>query len=205
VSNPEIPEEKPRHRIRISRRTAVVSSLPVVLIVYPFIVGVLPWAISLLTSRYGWTDQGSSIWNFLGLILVAVGIIGLVWVFSTLFAQFPKLPWPVELDEGKKLLTATSRILVTHGPFAISRNPMFLSGLIVLLGWAVFYGSLAVLILPCWGGHLRTTSRCPQRSAVWRHALARSIGITSKECHGGSVPFSEVSRLMAAVKHGREP
>jgi hypothetical protein len=84
--------------------------------------------------------------ELLGLVLVSIGIGGLVWVFSVLFAQFPKLPETVELDEGERLLSATSRVLVTHGPFAFSRNPMFLSGLIVLVGWAVFYGSALILI-----------------------------------------------------------
>ena len=45
----------------------------------------------------------------------------------------------------------TARVLVTHGPFAISRNPMFLSGLIVLLGWALFYGSVVILIFAVLG------------------------------------------------------
>jgi protein-S-isoprenylcysteine O-methyltransferase Ste14 len=146
MSTPEVPESKPPHRIRITRRTSLIAGILVVFVVYPLILGLLPWAISLLMPRYGWNDHGPSIWNYLGLVLVVIGILSLVWVFSTMFAQFPKLSWPVELDEDERLLTATSRILIAHGPFAISRNPMFLSGLIVLAGWAVFYGSLAVLL-----------------------------------------------------------
>ena len=79
-------------------------------------------------------------WNILGLFPVVAGALGLAWVFSVGFAQFPKLPPVVELDEGKRLLTATSRVLITHGPFACSRNPMFLAGMFMLLGWAIFYG-----------------------------------------------------------------
>jgi protein-S-isoprenylcysteine O-methyltransferase Ste14 len=38
-------------------------------------------------------------------------------------------------------------VLVTHGPFGLSRNPMWLSGLIVWLGWALFFGSVVILIV----------------------------------------------------------
>jgi protein-S-isoprenylcysteine O-methyltransferase Ste14 len=110
-------------------------------------VGVLPWALSLLTPHLGWTEGGPGSWNLLGLIPVVAGIAGLVWVFGVMLAQVPKLPPVVELDEGEKLLTATSRVLITHGPFAYSRNPMFLAGLIVWLGWALFYGSSVILIV----------------------------------------------------------
>ena len=134
---PDIPEAKPAHRIRISRRAAFILGLPIVSIVYPLMVIVLPWALSLLTPRLGWTDGGPATWNLLGLILVAAGIAGLIWVFSVMFAQIPNLPEIVELDEGEGFLTATSRILILHGPFAYSRNPMFLSGLIVWLGWEI--------------------------------------------------------------------
>jgi hypothetical protein len=45
------------------------------------------------------------------------GAFGLVWVLSVMIAQIPKLPPVVELDEEEGLFTATSRVLITHGPF----------------------------------------------------------------------------------------
>lgn len=36
--------------------------------------------------------------------------------------------------------------LLTPGPYAFSRNPMYLSELAFWLGWALFFGSIAVLI-----------------------------------------------------------
>lgn len=133
-------------RIRFSRRTAVVLGAVVALIVYPFFIVVIPWALSRLSPRFGWGGGGPSAWNFLGLILVVAGCAGLAWVFLTMLAQIPGLPEPIELAPGDRLLTATSLVLITHGPFAHSRNPMFLSGLIVWIGWAVFYGSVVVAI-----------------------------------------------------------
>jgi protein-S-isoprenylcysteine O-methyltransferase Ste14 len=136
--------------------------LLVVSVVYPLFVGVLPWALSSLTPRYGWTEGRPGSWNLLGLIPVAAGIAGLIWVFSVMFAQFPKLPAVVELDEGERLWTATSRVLITHGPFAYSRNPMFLAGLIVWLGWALFYGSAVILIVGVVWWTLSNTFKVPQ-------------------------------------------
>ena len=162
MSTPAVPDEKPSHRIRFSRRLGFVLGLIVVSVVYPFMVIVLPWALSLLTPRLGWTESGPATWNLLGLIAVVAGIVGLVWVFSVMFAQFPKLPEVIELDEGERLLTATSRVLITHGPFAYSRNPMFLSGLTVWLGWALFYGSGLILVLTAVLWTLSNAFKVPQ-------------------------------------------
>jgi protein-S-isoprenylcysteine O-methyltransferase Ste14 len=147
MNSSEVPDGKLPGRIRISRRLGFVLGLFIVLFVYPFMVGVLPWVLSLLTRRFGWTESGPAAWNLLGLIPVMIGSAGLIWVFGVMLAQFRKLPEIVVLDEGERLLTATSRVLITHGPFAYSRNPMFLSGVIVWLGWAIYYGSALVLIV----------------------------------------------------------
>jgi protein-S-isoprenylcysteine O-methyltransferase Ste14 len=140
----------------------LILGLPIVLVIYPFMVGALPWILSLLTPRFGWTEHGPSAWNFIGLLPVVAGGLGLVWVFSVMFAQLPRLPEIVELDEDERLLTATSQVLITHGPFAYSRNPMFLSALVMLLGWAIFYGSALILILTVVGWTLSNYRKVPQ-------------------------------------------
>lgn len=38
----------------------------------------LPWAISLLTPRYGWTDGRPGFWNLVGLVPVLLGSAGLL-------------------------------------------------------------------------------------------------------------------------------
>ena len=45
-------------------------------IVYPLMVIALPWAVSLLTPRAGWSEGGPSAGNLLGLVPVAAGIVG---------------------------------------------------------------------------------------------------------------------------------
>lgn len=96
----------------------------------------LPWAISLLTPRYGWVAGIPGIWNLLGLIPVLVGTIGLIWGVAVHSAQSPQ-GIEMELDRN---------YLLRQGLYTFSRNPMYLSELVLLLGWVLFYGSIAVLI-----------------------------------------------------------
>jgi protein-S-isoprenylcysteine O-methyltransferase Ste14 len=147
MSTPEVPGSQRSRRLRISRRKVIILGILVVSFVHPFAFGVLPWLLSLLTPRVGWTEHGPAAWNMLGLFPVLAGALGLVWLYSLGFAQFSKLPEVLELDEGERLLTATPRVLITHGPFACTRNPTYLVAMFTGLGWAIFYGSLANLIL----------------------------------------------------------
>jgi protein-S-isoprenylcysteine O-methyltransferase Ste14 len=192
MSPPEIPDTALPRRLRISRRAAFVLGLVVVLVIYPLMVGGLPWVLSLLSPRFGWTEGGPAAWNLVGSIPVAVGAAGLVWVFSVMFAQFPKLPETVELDEGEHLLTATSRILITHGPFAYSRNPMFLSGVMMWFGWAIFYGSALIAIVVALLWTLADRLKVPQEE----RGLEARFGDTYRDyCR-------RVPRWMGKVRHG---
>jgi len=105
---------------------------PLALIVW----GVVPWAISLLTPHYGWTAGHPGPWNLLGLIPVLVGTTGIIWGLVLHSAQSREgIEW--ELDKS---------YLLMRGPYAFSRNPMYLSELTLLFGWVIFYGSVALLI-----------------------------------------------------------
>jgi protein-S-isoprenylcysteine O-methyltransferase Ste14 len=118
------------------RRTKFLSpwlAYPLALIVW----WVVPWAISLLSPRYGWVAGRPSMWNLSGLILVLVGTTSLIWGVALHSAQSPQgIEW--ELDKS---------YLLGHGLYKFSRNPMYLSELVLLLGWVLFYGSVAVLIV----------------------------------------------------------
>jgi len=96
----------------------------------------LPWAISFLTSHYGWMAGRPGTWNLLGLIPVVIGTIGMVWGLAQHAAQSPRgIEW--DLDRS---------YLLMRGPYAFSRHPMYLSELILILGWVIFYGSISVLV-----------------------------------------------------------
>lgn len=100
-----------------------------------FVWFVIPWVISLLLPRYGWEAGRPSIWNFVGLIPVLIGTAGLLRGVYIHAAQSPQgIEW--ELDKS---------YLLTLGMYAFSRNPMYLSELILIAGWVIFYGSMAVL------------------------------------------------------------
>jgi protein-S-isoprenylcysteine O-methyltransferase Ste14 len=43
-------------------------------------------------------------------------------------------------------LEKTPKYLLIRGPYTFSRNPSYLSLLMVLLGWMLFYGSFAILV-----------------------------------------------------------
>ncbi len=96
----------------------------------------LPWAISLLSTRHGWAMDRPGIWNVVGLLPVMVGTAGLLWGVAVHSAQSSQgIEW--ELDRS---------YLLKRGLYTFSRNPMYLSELVLLLGWIVFYGSVAILI-----------------------------------------------------------
>lgn len=97
----------------------------------------MPWAISLLSPRYGWTAGRPGIWNLPGLIPVLIGTIGLLWGVAAHSAGSPRGMIEWELDKS---------YLLTRGMYSFSRHPMYLSELILISGWVIFYGSAAVLI-----------------------------------------------------------
>ena len=75
--------------------------------------------------------------RYLGLILILVGL-GLNLAAS---ASLRNSQTPVEFKH-------TPIQLVTTGPFQFSRNPIYLGGLIVLLGIAILLGSLVAFFFP---------------------------------------------------------
>ena len=192
MSTPEVPASKRSHRTRISRRMLFIFSVFVVSVVYPIAFGVLPWLLSLLTPRFGWTEHGPAAWNILGLFPVVAVALGLACYLRVGFALFSKLPPVLELDEGERLLTATPRVLITHGPFAWSRNPTYLAGMFIWLGWAIFYGSVVMLIWTVVGWTLLNYLKIPQEERglearfgeayrAYRRRVPRWIGTIRRE------------------------
>ena len=192
MTTPEVPASKRSHRTRISRRMLFIFSVFVVSVVYPIAFGVLPWLLSLLTPRFGWTEHGPAAWNILGLFPVVAVALGLACYLRVGFALFSKLPPVLELDEGERLLTATPRVLITHGPFAWSRNPTYLAGTFIWLGWAIFYGSVVMLIWTVVGWTLLNYLKIPQEERglearfgeayrAYRRRVPRWIGTIRRE------------------------
>ena len=127
MTPPEIPDRKQWQRLHIPPWLSAFITL----LVY----GLGPWALSLLSIRHGWSAARPGIVNLLGLIPVAAGAAGLFWIQRLHFTQPP----------GVKLALSQDYLL-TQGPYAFTRHPMYLSELVILLGWSLFYGSIPVLI-----------------------------------------------------------
>ncbi len=112
----------------------IVSSL-VWIVGVPLVHGGLPWWIASFGAHPGWTDAAPGVWNLLGLVPVAAGAVALVWVMRMHLARMPehvKLEW-------------TPTYVLERGPYAFTRNPMYVGEILLWLGQAILYGSIAVL------------------------------------------------------------
>jgi protein-S-isoprenylcysteine O-methyltransferase Ste14 len=101
----------------------------------PLVHGVLPWGASWLGARHGWVAGRPAPWNVLGLIPATAGAVGLAWVS---IAHLAKAKGGVEV-------ALTTRYLVMGGPYAWTRNPMYVAEIALWIGWASLFGSLPVL------------------------------------------------------------
>jgi len=138
MSTSDSSDARPSNSLKVSRSRALMLGLFAWVVGVPVAHGVVPWAVSLLTRRCGWTDGVPGTWNLLGLIPIVAASAGLIWIMLTGFAHAGEMPEKVELNWDPK-------VLLVGGPYAFSRNPMYVAELVLWLGWTLFYGSLAVL------------------------------------------------------------
>jgi len=138
VTPDDTSDPHPSRRPSIPRRLAVIVGLFIWLVAIPLVHGVLPWGLSHLAHRYGWSNGQPSVWNRLGLILVVIGAAGLAWIPLWGVTQVHRLPPKVKLG-------LTPIFLMTGGPYGWSRNPIYVADLILWLGWTILFGSPAVL------------------------------------------------------------
>src|SRR5262245_14314635 len=74
----------------------------------PLVHVVIPWAISLLSSRHGWVEHRPGLWNWWGLIPVTLGAACIVWTMVLHFVAAPS-GWEWE---------RTPKYLLRRGPYA---------------------------------------------------------------------------------------
>jgi protein-S-isoprenylcysteine O-methyltransferase Ste14 len=94
---------------------------------------VIPWALSLVGPRF------AGAWNALGVIPLGLGAALLVWVAVTGLRSARDLSEQVSLDWQPK-------VFVSSGPYAWTRNPMYVGELLLWAGWAVWLGSPVTLL-----------------------------------------------------------
>src|SRR5580704_12492148 len=139
MGNAKSPEPRPPRPPGIPRWLALALAPVVWLVALPAVHAGIPWALSHLGPRYGWADGGPSGWNLLGCVPVAVGAVLLAWIMVFGLSRYRELPERVPTDWSPAFL-------MTGGPYAISRHPMYIGELALWLGWAILYGSIPVLI-----------------------------------------------------------
>ncbi len=130
---PEVPDHKSPKSLSIPRWVVPVYWTAGFVVVH----NVLPWGLSLLSTRYGWVEGRPGLPNLFSLALIAVGVALVVWTMVLHLAQTPQR---VEMER-------TPSYLLIRGPYRFTRNPMFLGELMLWLGWAFFYGSVTVLVV----------------------------------------------------------
>jgi protein-S-isoprenylcysteine O-methyltransferase Ste14 len=136
MSTPASHERKPSNGTSIPRWAALILAPFVWFVAIPLVHGVAPWAISSFTPRYGWAQGHPGTWNLLGVIPLALGATLLIWVLVAGMVQTPK----------KVKLRLTPSFLMLRGPYAFTRNPMYVAEVGLWLGWAIFFGSIGVLV-----------------------------------------------------------
>jgi len=131
MNSPDLPRRKPSKSILLPHWMALILT-PVV-----FLLGhvAVPQELSLLSARHGWTHGRPGRRNLLGLILIGIGVAGLFWCARLHFVA----------SGGSFEMERTQNYLVGRGPYQFTHNPMYLSGMVIWLGWVLFYGSVAVL------------------------------------------------------------
>jgi protein-S-isoprenylcysteine O-methyltransferase Ste14 len=129
---------KPNQRTRPpSKRVLLPQWGALLLTPMVFVLGhvAVPQELSVLSTRHGWTHGRPGRRNLLGLLLIGAGFAGLVWCLRLHFVS----------ARGSFELEHAQRYLVVRGPYQFTRNPMYLCGMLIWLGWIIWYGSVAVL------------------------------------------------------------
>ena len=102
-----------------------------VLLVQFTVVGVIPWWLSRLGPHWA-----PGPWRLLGIVPLAAGL-SLLLTSNLLF---------VRQGHGTAAPYDPPRALVVRGPYRYSRNPMYLSAILIVVGSALWLGALSVLV-----------------------------------------------------------
>jgi protein-S-isoprenylcysteine O-methyltransferase Ste14 len=138
MENAVSPEPRAPRVAGIPRWLALALAPVVWLVALPAVHVGIPWVLSHLGPRFGWADGGPSAWNLLGCVPLAVGAALLVWIMIFGLSRYRDLPQRVPIDWSPALL-------MTGGPYALSRHPMYIGELALWLGLAILFGSPVVL------------------------------------------------------------
>ena len=132
MNRPDVPTRKPSKRVLVPHWMALILTLVLFLLAHV----VVPRELSLLSTRHGWAHGRPGRRNLLALILIGIGAAGISWCARLHVVASP----------GSFEMEHTPRYLLVRGPYQFTRNPIYLSGMAIWLGWVIFYGSVAVFV-----------------------------------------------------------
>ncbi len=89
-----------------------------------------------IPAAWLWYTRRTGLEQPLGLVVLAMGIAGLVWCARDFYVA----------GKGTLAPWAPPEKLVTIGLYRYSRNPMYVSVALILLGWAASFGSPALYL-----------------------------------------------------------
>ncbi len=89
-----------------------------------------------IPAAWLWQTGHTQLAQPLGLLLLAFGVLGLFWCIRDFYVS----------GKGTLAPWAPPKTLVVVGLYRYSRNPMYVSVALVLLGWAISFGSTGLFI-----------------------------------------------------------
>jgi protein-S-isoprenylcysteine O-methyltransferase Ste14 len=100
----------------------------------PHLIGyvVAPLTVSRLRRRHGWHCGRPRAGNLLGLVPLVAGAAFIVWAAASHYAESPT---------GRIHTSLVPEYLVRAGAYTHSRNPMYVGGALMWVGWATLLGS----------------------------------------------------------------
>jgi protein-S-isoprenylcysteine O-methyltransferase Ste14 len=110
MRTPKVPNRASSQSVRLPLWVALIFWPLLFLLVHV----AAPWAISLLSTRHGWTHRRPGRWNRLALLLVGAGAAGVGWCLSL----------HVGASSGILEMERTPRSLLLRGPYRFTRNPI---------------------------------------------------------------------------------
>ncbi|HPY41879.1 MAG TPA: isoprenylcysteine carboxylmethyltransferase family protein, partial [Thiolinea sp.] len=121
--------------------------------IYALTAALLMWLLNAYFPIFHWI---STPWHRVGLLLIALALLADLWSLW-LFFRARTTPNPMKPQNSSQLVTA--------GLYRYTRNPMYVGMLVMLLGWAIYLGSLSpLLVLPLFIWVINTQQVLPEEA-----------------------------------------
>lgn len=123
--------------------------------IYALSAALLMWLLNTYIPLFHWVPAP---WHRVGLLLIALAVLADLWSLW-LFFRARTTPNPMKPQNSSQLVTA--------GLYRYTRNPMYVGMLVMLLGWAIYLGSISpLLVLPLFIWVINTQQILPEEALL---------------------------------------